>query len=466
MLRLAALALAVARTYGAPDAAKVAEVETEIAATRSKLLAIYGEGVEAALLRQGVEFLDDEHGRGKVVERLLRAFALGDSFVIAVGGMSDVAGHGNLFEESYPNVCNDVLRDVFRTAGINFHVRNMAMGGVPSFPNSVCMEDNFGRDADVVVWDFRMVERDEIKGELYVRQALMQPRAPFVCFKRHNPYLKKFHYAHAEGALHVIDEMKAYNQLNKAKSPGVANDKFCEGACECPGQVRWHAGWKMQRFRGVHMALAYLDLFEAAVDHYKQLLSAGSVPASDHARWALQPRDREALHAPLVKECKDPFCSATFNCAMTWQPKVGRSLVDLVDPQLGLNGWKMQHPSPRVADITNQGQTKCHYKDEKRSLVGNAKSHWVFFNVPNVQDGGLIGFCGDFQSQKFDEYALIVVNQEEVMDKLTIWLESKTLGIASACFSTTHNVVEGDNVIGFRVTSGDLQISLTHLIWN
>ncbi|KAH8071885.1 hypothetical protein JL720_11388 [Aureococcus anophagefferens] len=349
MLRLAALALAVARTYCAPDAAKVAEVETAIAATRSKLLAIYGEGVEAALLRQGVEFLDDEHGRGKV---------------------------------SYPNVCNDVLRDVFGTAGINFHVRNMAMGGVPSFPNSVCMEDNFGRDADVVVWDFRMVERDEIKGELY-----------------------------------------AYNQLNKAKSPGVANDKFCEGACECPGQVRWHAGWKMQRFRGVHMALAYLDLFEAAVDHYKQLLAAGSVPPSDHARWALQPRDREALHAPLVKECKDPFCSATFNCAMTWQPKVGRSLVDLVDPQLGLNGWKMQHPSPRVADITNQGQTKCHYKDEKRSLVGNAKSHWVFFNVPNVQDGGLIGFCGDFQSQKFDEYALIVVNQEEV-DKLTIWLES------------------------------------------
>ena len=260
MLRLAALALAVARTYGAPDAAKVAEVETAIAATRSKLLAIYGEGVEAALLRQGVEFLDDEHGRGKVVERLLRAFALGDSFVIAVGGMSDVAGHGNLFEESYPNVCNDVLRDVFQTAGINFHVRNMAMGGVPSFPNSVCMEDNFGRDADVVVWDFRMVERDEIKGELYVRQALMQPRAPFVCFKRHNPYLKKFHYAHAEGALHVIDEMKAYNQLNKAKSPGVANDKFCEGACECPGQVRWHAGWKMQRFRGIHMAVSYTHL--------------------------------------------------------------------------------------------------------------------------------------------------------------------------------------------------------------
>ena len=51
------------------------------------------------------------------------------------------------------------------------------------------------------------------------------------------------------------------------------------------------------------------------------------------------------------------------------------------------------------------------------------------------------------------------------MGELSVWLESKTLGIASACFSTSHNVVEGENVIGFRVTSGDLSMSLTHLIW-
>jgi len=243
----------------------------------------------------------------------------------------------------------------------------------------------------------------------------------------------------------------------------VTNDKFCEHGCDCPGQVRWHAGWKLQHFRGVHMALAYLDLFEEAVGAYKKLLEAGNVPADDDARWTLEPRP--ALPAPLGKDVRPLFASQTFNCAMTWQPKVGRSLVDLVDPQLGVNGWKMQHPSTRVADITRQGQTNCHYKDEKRSLVGNAQSHWIFFNVPNVKDGGVVGFCGDFASQKFGEYALIVVNQEEVMDKLEIWLESKTLGIASACFSTTHNVLEGDNVIGFRVTSGDLQISLTHLIW-
>jgi len=40
-------------------------------------------------------------------------------------------------------------------------VRNFAMGGVPSFPNSVCMQDFFGADVDLVVWDFRMVRMSE-----------------------------------------------------------------------------------------------------------------------------------------------------------------------------------------------------------------------------------------------------------------------------------------------------------------
>ena len=122
-----------------------------------------------------------------------------------------------------------------------------------------------------------------------------------------------------------------------------------------------------------------------------------------------------------------------------------------------------RHPIPPVDLCTGQGA--CHYRDEKRSLVGNAKSHWVFFNVPGVRDGGSIAFCGDFASRKFQDYALIVVNQEEVMGELEPWLESKTLGVASACFSTSHNVVEGDNVVGFRVVSGDLSLALTHLVW-
>ena len=209
---LCVVALDAAR--GAPDAAQVARVQQQIAETRREILELYGADLDG--LSEGVVFPGGPQGRQQLVERFLRAFALGDSFVIAVGGMSDVAGHGNYFEEAYPNVCGDALRPVFEAAGVRFQVRNMAMGGVPSFPNSVCMADNFGGDADVVVWDFRMVERDVHKGELFIRQALLMPRAPFVMYKRYQSYLRKdLKYAWEPAGLHVVDEMAAYNKLKK-----------------------------------------------------------------------------------------------------------------------------------------------------------------------------------------------------------------------------------------------------------
>ena len=84
--------------------------------------------------------------------------------------MSDTAGHGNLFNDSYPLVMRDTIRDIMALANIKFDVRNMAMGGVPSYPSSMCMKDVWGSDADVIMWDFRMVEHDALKGELYIRQ--------------------------------------------------------------------------------------------------------------------------------------------------------------------------------------------------------------------------------------------------------------------------------------------------------
>ena len=118
-----------------------------------------------------------KHQDRKMVARMVRAMAQGDSFVFSVGGMSDTAGHGNRHSDSYPIVMFTALAPVFSAANIQLEVRNLAMGGVPSFPNSVCMEDAMGADSDVIVWDFRMVERDEVKGELYIRQVSSTIRA-------------------------------------------------------------------------------------------------------------------------------------------------------------------------------------------------------------------------------------------------------------------------------------------------
>jgi len=73
--------------------------------------------------------------------------------------MSDTAGHGNRASDSYPLVFLEALKPAMAAAGIELEVRNFAMGGVPSFPHSVCMLDFFGPDVDLVVWDFRMVRQ-------------------------------------------------------------------------------------------------------------------------------------------------------------------------------------------------------------------------------------------------------------------------------------------------------------------
>lgn len=143
------------------------QVETAINTKRRHFAELYQ--ISESRLSE-VEFYDKSQKERDIVKRLLRAMVLGDSFVVVVGGMSDTAGHGNLFNDSYPLVMRKTIHDVMTLANIKFDVRNMAMGGVPSYPSSMCMKDVWGADADVIVWDFRMVEHDSLKGELYIRQ--------------------------------------------------------------------------------------------------------------------------------------------------------------------------------------------------------------------------------------------------------------------------------------------------------
>lgn len=59
----------------------------------------------------------------------------------------------------------------------------------------------------------------------------------------------------------------------------------------------------------------------------------------------------------------------------------------------------------------------------------------------------------------------MLVNGEEVQGHLTQWLESKTLGVSSTCHSTKHNVVGGENLLGFRVTRDGQTMKLSHVVW-
>lgn len=88
-------------------------------------------------------------------------------------GYSVTAGRGNYFNQSFPFVMQRLLEAPMKELGIDLQVINSGIGGVPSFPTGLCLENHLGM-ADVVSWDFAMNEaNDVVEGiEAYIRNVL------------------------------------------------------------------------------------------------------------------------------------------------------------------------------------------------------------------------------------------------------------------------------------------------------
>ena len=102
------------------------------------------------------------------------------AFVWATGGHSATAGHGNFYDESYTAFLERAIKDVFAAVGINFVGRNYAMGGTSAAPEiALCIDEIFGQDIDVLVWDFGMTDGNAWhKQRLYHYQAGLNKGRP------------------------------------------------------------------------------------------------------------------------------------------------------------------------------------------------------------------------------------------------------------------------------------------------
>jgi len=127
-------------------------------------------------------FLDAD-SRALLAKRFLAKLAApkGDlaakRFVIAFGGHSSAAAHGNYYNQSYAHAFERLLVPVFNAAGLALVVRNHAMGGTGCVPSAYCVANVYGRDLDALAWDFGMTDgRNVDHAELYFRQAVLQTR--------------------------------------------------------------------------------------------------------------------------------------------------------------------------------------------------------------------------------------------------------------------------------------------------
>ena len=103
-------------------------------------------------------------------------------FIWANGGHSSSAGHGNFFWESFTAVMERNMIPFFAAMGVEFVARNYAMGGTTSGEVvALCLESIFGRDVDVVTWDYGMTDsghHDHWKQLLYTYQTARLPHRP------------------------------------------------------------------------------------------------------------------------------------------------------------------------------------------------------------------------------------------------------------------------------------------------
>ena len=127
-----------------------------------------------------------------------------DPYVISISGMSVVAGHGNYFRDAYASVFNRTIRPLFEMARVPLEVNNRALGGMPEMPYSWCAKEFLGDDADVVTWEFGMMEGSKWEEvEDFIRHTLSLPHQPAILLMPNSATSQRFdvmqHYADKGG---------------------------------------------------------------------------------------------------------------------------------------------------------------------------------------------------------------------------------------------------------------------------
>lgn len=81
-------------------------------------------------------------------------------------GDSSAAGHGNAYSDSYTSILEDTVSGLFQAVGVKFKATNRAGDVFSGMELGICMESIFGKDIDVLSWDFMPFYSDESTNDL------------------------------------------------------------------------------------------------------------------------------------------------------------------------------------------------------------------------------------------------------------------------------------------------------------
>ena len=91
--------------------------------------------------------------------RLLHAIMTEDTFIVATGGHSSAAGHGNNFIQSYTIQIQWILEALFARLGVRHISKNFANGGLGTIQHGLAASSVYGPSIDMLIWDSGMASR-------------------------------------------------------------------------------------------------------------------------------------------------------------------------------------------------------------------------------------------------------------------------------------------------------------------
>ncbi len=181
------------------------------------------------------------------------------TFTFVTAGDATAAGHGNLFSQSYTAILQDTVESAFASLGIQFIAKNYGMGQYSSGPElSLCMNEVFGLDIDVLMWDFASLQpkyEHVRRTVLWTNRAGMHPTRPilfsFDAFGERFLKIKEFDGITGTGAILMQSEAMQRLKLTLPDSNAVSDpeklpaalryyhcDGTIEGAIRCEDPMR------------------------------------------------------------------------------------------------------------------------------------------------------------------------------------------------------------------------------------
>lgn len=215
--------------------------------------------------------------------RMIHAYRQQRPFVMAFTGYSVTVGRGNFFNQSFPFVVQRILQvPLQQVLGIPLQVTNAAIGGIPSFPYSFCLEHFVGLEADVLSWDYSMNEgKSAASVEAFLRQALQQlPHHPMMilldrqvsrqALLQDYTQLGLVHDALMVGRKEDIWGSASdlppplTNEAEAVLPPGFQDWNVFGAPAKCPGHGNWHPKQQEHSMIGWMMGMHFIDVLERA----------------------------------------------------------------------------------------------------------------------------------------------------------------------------------------------------------